>query len=67
MSKCHDFYIIDMGLVAPRHVGSSPTRDRTHIPYIGKRILIHWATKEVPFLPSSKQRNTFALLLLVSY
>ena len=28
-----------MGLVAPRHVGSSPTRARTCVPCIGRRIL----------------------------
>ena len=27
---------------------SSPTRDRPHIPCIGKRILYHWTTREVP-------------------
>ena len=37
-----------MGLVAPRHVGSSRTRARTHIPCIGRWILNHWATREVP-------------------
>ena len=46
-----------MGLVAPRHlriVGSSQTRDRTHVPCIGRRILNHWATREVPFPPFLK-------------
>ena len=33
--------------VAPWHVGSSQTRDRTCAPCIGRRILIHCATKEV--------------------
>ena len=37
-----------MGLVALRHVGSSQTRGRTHVPYIGRRILNHCATREVP-------------------
>ena len=37
-----------MGLVAPRHVGSSLTRDGTHIPCIGRWILNHYATREVP-------------------
>ena len=36
------------GLVAPRHVGSSRTRDQTHGPCIGRRILKHWTTREVP-------------------
>ena len=35
------------GLVAPWHVGSSWTRDGTHVPCIGRRILIHWTTREV--------------------
>ena len=35
------------GFVAPQHVGSSWTRDRTHVPCIGRRILNHWATREV--------------------
>ena len=33
--------------VALRHVGSAPTRDQTHVPYIERRILSHCATKEV--------------------
>ena len=33
-----------MGSVAPWHVGSSRTKDRTRIPRIGRRILYHWAT-----------------------
>ena len=36
------------GVVAPRHVGSSKTRDRTYVPCIGRQILNHWATREVP-------------------
>ena len=35
------------GLVAPRHVGSSPTRDRTRVPCIGRWILNHCTTREV--------------------
>ena len=35
-------------LVAPRHMGSSQTRDQTHVPCIGRQILNHWATREVP-------------------
>ena len=38
------------GLVAPRHVGSSRTRDRTRVPCIGRRILIHCATREAPVI-----------------
>ena len=36
------------GLVALRHVGSSRTRARTHVPCIGRQILNHCATREVP-------------------
>ena len=36
------------GLVAPQHVGSSQTRDRTHVPCIGRRILNHCATRGQP-------------------
>ena len=37
-----------MGLVAPRHVGSSQTRARTHVPCISRQILNHCATREAP-------------------
>ena len=30
-----------MGLVAPRHVGSSKSRDQTHVPLISKQTLDH--------------------------
>ena len=33
-----------VGLVAPQHVESS----WTHVPYIGRQILIHGATREIP-------------------
>ena len=36
------------GFVAPRHVGSSRTRARTRVPCIGRWILNHCATREVP-------------------
>ena len=35
-----------MGLVAPRHVGSSWTRARTRVPCIGRQIPNHCATRE---------------------
>ena len=34
------------GLVALQHVESSGTRNRTHVPYIGRWILIYWTTRE---------------------
>ena len=36
-----------MGLIAPWHVKSSGTRDRTHVPRTGGRIRNCWATEEV--------------------
>ena len=41
--------VVHRGLVAPQHVGSSQTRNGTHVPYIGRRILNHWTAREVPF------------------
>ena len=38
------------GLVAPQHVESSRTRARTRVPCIGRWILNHCATREVPAL-----------------
>ena len=37
-----------MGLVAPRHVGASWTRDRTSASCIGRQVLYHWAAREAP-------------------
>ena len=37
-----------MGLVAPRHVGSSQTRDRPVVHCTGRWTINHWTTKEVP-------------------
>ena len=37
------------GPVAPRHVGPSWTGARTRVPSIGRRILNHCATREVPW------------------
>ena len=36
------------GLAAPRHVGSSWTRDQTRVPCVSRRILNHCTTREVP-------------------
>ena len=36
-----------MGFVAPRHVGSSWTRNQTHVPCIGRQILNHQTTRAV--------------------
>ena len=40
-------YLWHMGLVASWYVESSQTRDLTHVPCIGKWVLIHCATREV--------------------
>ena len=39
---------LSCGLITARHVQSFRTRDRTHVPCIGKQILHHWTTREVP-------------------
>ena len=52
------------GLVAPRHVGSSQTRARTHVPCNGRWILNHCATREVPrpwFLTPFLQKKKYYL------
>ena len=41
-------YLWHTGLIATQHVGSSRTRAGTHVPCIGRRILNHCATREVP-------------------
>ena len=48
------------GLVALWHMGSSQTRARTHVPCIGRWILNHGATREVPascFLKACQRRD----------
>ena len=40
-----------MGLVAPQYVGSSCTRDQTHVSCAGSWILYHWATREALPVP----------------
>ena len=37
-------------IAAPQHVEPFHTRDRTHVPCLGRRILIHYATREVYIL-----------------
>ena len=37
-----------LGLVALQHVGFSWSRDQTSVPSIGRWILNHWTTREVP-------------------
>ena len=51
-----------MGLVSPRHVGSSQTRARTRVSCIGRQILNHCATREARNL--SFLKNKFIYLFL---
>ena len=41
-------YLWYMGLVAPWHLGSSQTRDRTHVSWVGRRIPNPQTTREAP-------------------
>ena len=40
--------VVHRASCSPQHVGSSWTRDRTCVPCIGRQILNHWTTREVP-------------------
>ena len=40
--------VVVQGLIALWHEGSSWARDRTLVPYIARRILNHWTTREIP-------------------
>ena len=43
------YLVVASGLVALRRVDlSSPIRDQTGVPYIGRWILNYWTTREVP-------------------
>ena len=44
--------IVASGLVVPRYMGSSLTRDQTHVPCIGKQILTHCARLHAKSLQS---------------
>ena len=54
------------GLVAQRHMESSPTRDRTRVPGIGRQSLNHWTTREVPDTILSALHRLIHLILLVA-
>ena len=63
-SRAQAWQLWHTGLVAPQHVGSSRTRARTRVPCIGRQILNHCTTREVPgprFLKSRslRQQSTF--------
>ena len=57
---CRLQYLCPMGLVAPRHVKSSWTRDRTCVPCIGWQILNHRTTQ------GSLKKILLKLIALVS-
>ena len=50
--QCVGSAIMAHGAQLPRGTWdlSSPTRDRTHVPCTGRRILNHWTTREVPHM-----------------
>ena len=47
-SRAQAEYLRCTGLVAMKHVASSPIRDGTRVSCIGRWILYHWATREAP-------------------
>ena len=53
------------GLVALQHVGLLWSRDRTHVPCIGRWILNHWTTKKVPHLLFKGGKKVIQTLMLV--
>ena len=60
-SRAQAQYLWRTGLVVPRHVGSLRTRDQTCLPCIGRWILNHCATREVP-IPFLFFENKFILI-----
>ena len=61
-SRVHAQQLWCIGLVAPRHVGSSRTRVQTHVPYIGRWILNHYTTREVPIYFFKLRYSLFTIL-----
>ena len=53
-SRAHGLSVVVQGLATLWHAGSSCTRDQIHIPYIGRQVLNHWTTREVPSFPILK-------------
>ena len=47
LQQCTPSVVMVHGPAAPLHVESSQTRDRTHVPYIGRQTPNHWTTREV--------------------
>ena len=40
--------VVTHRIIGSRHVGSSQTRDGTHVPCIGRWVPNHWTTREAP-------------------
>ena len=53
-----------MGSVAPWLVGSSQTRDQTHVSCIGRQILNHWITRGALFFIFLLEYNCFFFFLV---
>ena len=58
-------YLWLTGLVAPRHVGSSQSRARTHVSCIGRQILNHCTTREALFCHILTNYLFFVFVLLL--
>ena len=63
-SSCMGFAVAAHALC---HVGSSQTRDHTHVPRIGRRILNHWTTREVLGLLLYRICHRLGFVLSLSY
>ena len=50
------------GLADPCHVGSSWTRNQTHVPCLGRWILYHWATRDAPLFLLLTCRSSLYIL-----
>ena len=46
-TRCRHMSLWPKGLTALRHVESSHSRDRAHVPHIGRQIPNQWTTREV--------------------
>ena len=57
-------FAAEHGLLALRHVESSWTRDRTHVPCTGRQILNHWITRQVPGTSFCMDLSSFLLSIL---
>ena len=65
-SSCVRGFCCSCGVGAPRHVGSSQTRDRTHVPCTGRRILNLWTAREVQITSFILQLFSCFLCLVVT-